>query len=652
MKNTINLFATYRLARRAVSTVAAVAGIIASISSCSFLDVVPDDVVTVDHAFENMATAERYLATCYHYIPEQNDPGRNTGMMGGDEVWTEETNYRPFDAQGWNVARGLLSAALPVNNYWDQKSQAGSAVPSMYKAIRDCNVFIENVSDMNKIPDLRLDRRVRWIAEVKVLKAYYHFILLRQYGPIPFIDENLPISTDDESVRLARTPVDVCVEKITALIDEAAPDLPPYIVSTGDELGRITLSTALAIKAKVLLMAASPLFNGNTEMAALKNRDGEQLFNQSYDVNKWVLAADAALAAINAADAVGAKLYYFSDYNFSQGGMTQLSLRNAVCEKWNPEIIWGLSGRNVAHLQQVCMAVISQDIVDNSRDPYGLLAPPLKIVQQFYSKNGVPVEEDRTLDFTVIDQLRTATAAESNNIETGYTTARINFDRESRFYAYLGFDGGKWLMDAGVNSESNASTLKCKMGQIGRNMGMSRVNVTGYFVKKWTYWKSSFGQSWNIRPFPWPEIRLADLYLMYAEALNEAEGPVQDVHTYINMVRARAGLDPVTEAWKAYSRLEDKPSTQAGMREIIHRERLIELAFEGSRFWDLRRWKEAPAELNSAITGWDVFQSDAATYYQARTIYNQSFVAPRDYFWPISLKELETNNNLVQNLGW
>src|SRR3546814_5521443 len=101
-----------------------------------------------------------------------------------------------------------------------------------------------------------------------------------------------------------------------------------------------------------------------------------------------------------------------------------------------------------------------------------------------------------------------------------------------------------------------------------------------------------------MRTYPWPVMRLGDLYRMYAEAMNVLNGPSQEVYNYINPVRERAGLLPVEVAWPQYSRQPDKITTREGMRSIIQHERLIELAFEGKRFWDLRRWKRAHIELN------------------------------------------------------
>lgn len=120
--------------------------------------------------------------------------------------------------------------------------------------------------------------RRRWIAEVQVLKAFYHYYLLQLYGPIPIVDENLPISATEEEVRIKRDKVDEVIEYIVNSIDEVYMDLPLRITNQSTEMGRLTRPAALAIKAKVLLLAASPLFNGNTDYANFKDWDGEPFF--------------------------------------------------------------------------------------------------------------------------------------------------------------------------------------------------------------------------------------------------------------------------------------------------------------------------------------------------------------------------------------
>ena len=510
---------------------------------------------------------------------------------------------------------------------------------------------------MSKVADLTADKRARWIAEAKFLKAYYHYYLLRMYGPIPIVDRNLPVSASPEEVQVKRQPFDDCVKYIVDLLDECNPDLPAVITNRQSELGRITKPINRAVKARVLLLAASPLFNGNSDLANFRDNDGLPLFASEEDSGKWAQAADAAREAIESAENAGHDLYYFDDapFEISETTKTQLSVRQAVCDRWNDEVVWGRSGgrgRAGATLQNACMPMLDASM--NINAVRGCMAPTLQVVEEFYTRNGVPIEEDKTLDFTEINELRTATADERYNFQEGYTTARINFDRENRFYADIGFDGGKWIMEYHPSrSDVDTYVLQAKVGQLGYGQVQGATSSTGYFTKKLVHWESGFGNTTaGVVEYAWPEIRLAEIYLMYAEALNEAEGPVADVHLYLNKVRSRAGLESVEASWRKYSTNPTKPDTKEGMREIIRRERLIELALEGHRYWDLLRWKLATDYFNQPITGWDVSQSDAEAYYQVKTIYNRTFVAPRDYFNPIPNSEMNVNGNLVQNPGW
>lgn len=456
---------------------------------------------------------------------------------------------------------------------------------------------------------------------------------------------------------MKRQPFDDCVKYIVDLLDECNPDLPAVITNRQSELGRITKPINRAVKARVLLLAASPLFNGNSDLANFRDNDGLPLFASEEDSGKWAQAADAAREAIESAKNAGHDLYYFDDapFEISETTKTQLSVRQAVCDRWNDEVVWGRSGgrgRAGATLQNACMPMLDASM--NINAVRGCMAPTLQVVEEFYTRNGVPIEEDKTLDFTEINELRTATADERYNFQEGYTTARINFDRENRFYADIGFDGGKWIMEYHPSrSDVDTYVLQAKVGQLGYGQVQGATSSTGYFTKKLVHWESGFGNTTaGVVEYAWPEIRLAEIYLMYAEALNEAEGPVADVHLYLNKVRSRAGLESVEASWRKYSTNPTKPDTKEGMREIIRRERLIELALEGHRYWDLLRWKLATDYFNQPITGWDVSQSDAEAYYQVKTIYNRTFVAPRDYFNPIPNSEMNVNGNLVQNPGW
>ena len=615
--------------------------LLSGLTSCrKYLDVVPDNVATIDNAFTMRSQAEKYLFTCYSYIQRDGDPEQDPAMLGGDELWENDENGGIYK----NIAKGLQNVVNPYAENMDY----------IYRALRDCNIFLENIE---KVPDLKPTERNRWIAEVKFLKAYYHYYLLRKYGPIPLVKENLPVNADVNQVKVFRAPVDSCFNYITALLDEAIPGLPLTIDNPTLELGRITQLIALTFKAKILVTAASPLFNGNTDQQTLKNHDGTQLFNQTVSKAKWDSAAAACKRAIDIADGLGMKLYYyqpaFQQFQLSDTIMTQLNIRNAITEKWNSEIIWGNTMMNTTHLQELLTPFLDARYLDETVTK-GLYSPTLKIAEMYYSSNGVPISEDNTWNYSARYALRKATNPYKIYIRNGATTAGLNFDREPRFYADMGFDTGIWY-GQGNYDDSQDQSLFALAAKFKEPQGVGKpgyATVTGYYVKKLVHYQNVIVQTgYSVSAYPWPTLRLADLYLLYAEALNESAGPTDEVHTYLDLIRKRAGLPTITDAWTQFSSNPGKFTTQNGMREIIHQERLIEMAFEGQRFWDLRRWKEAVKELNATVMGWDVNQTSAAAYYVPKKIFNQSF-GVKDYFWPIKDYNITVNSNLVQNIGW
>ncbi|CAL1519504.1 hypothetical protein MMC2321_03253 [Chitinophaga sp. MM2321] len=616
----------------------------------SFLDIVPDNMVTLDNAFSNKTEAEKYLYTCYSYLPDAG-PVSNILFMGADDMWTYRWNNYSYQSP-WKISLGEQNIVSPLVNFWDGENHG----KPYFKAIRDCNIFLENMMDgesTRHIAYLDPAMQKRWIAEVKFLKAYYHFYLLRMYGPIPITDKNLPISATPDEVKVKREPVDLVVDYISGLLDEAANELPAEITNRGTELGRATKTAAQMLKAKLLVMAASPLFNGNPDYASFKDKSGQLLFNPTVDPSKWEKAAAACDAALQTCAGVGIKLYEFADpfVTISPGTTTQLSIRGSVTERWNTEIIWSLSGRTDNTLQQYSIIGRIDPSFTDGNYLSSYLSPTMRMAETFYSNNGVPINEDKTWNYSRRYELRTATHDERFNVQEGQTTARLHFDRENRFYASLGFDGGVWFLQSNRTDE-NAWTIQAKFGQPQGKQHDEFYSVTGYWPKKlvnWKYTQTSTG--FTTESYPWPEMRLADLYLLYAEALNET-GKSTEAIIWLDKVRQRAGLQGVVASWSNYSTSPGKYTTKEGLRSIIHQERLIEMAFEGSRIWDIRRWKEAVAYQNQPVVGWDVFQRVTSEYYRPKTLHNQTFVAPRDYLWPLKEYDLTVNTNLVQNPGW
>lgn len=163
---------------------------------------------TIDNAFANRNEAEKYLFTCYSYLPFEGDYVTPQFAAGG-EIWLPDLRGGAGD-YGWEVGRGNQNVVRPYMNFWDG-DQGGQ---NLYRAIRDCNIFLENVENPDKVFDLDPFERSRWIAEVKFLKAYYHFFLLRTYGPIVVLDKNLPITASIEETRRFRQPIDETVAYI------------------------------------------------------------------------------------------------------------------------------------------------------------------------------------------------------------------------------------------------------------------------------------------------------------------------------------------------------------------------------------------------------------------------------------------------------
>lgn len=554
------------------------------------------------------------------------------------------------DTHAWNIARGFQNTNSPYCNYWD----GGRGGQNLFVALRDCNIFLENI---HKAVDLNEKERELWIAEVKFLKAFYHFFLLRSYGPIPIIDKNIPVSGNIDEVRVYREPVEKVAEYIVSLLDEVAEELPSYIVLETKDMGRATKPMALALKAKTLTLIASPMFNGNPYYQDMKDNRGIHLFPTTEDPAKWQAAALAIEEAIESAHEAGHGLYYYDRHDpLSDETKAKLNIRGSVTERWNKEIIWG-SSRSSNHLQR--LSVIGFGTGHIEENILTTMSVTLDVAERYYSKNGVPIEECKDFDYN--NRYQTGIVGADNRflMLQGYETANLHFNREPRFYASLFFDGSAIYMYSGTASTDNPSTMhysRMKRGQHGGlGGGNNGYSITGYIPQKFlnvqTYTIDAY-PSLRVYRYAFPYIRLADLYLMYAEALNEIKtAPDNEVCFWINEVRTRASLKGVHESWTQHSSRPDKVNTQVGMREIIRRERLIELSLEGEAYWDLLRWKEAENVMNRPIRGWTVTEENTGDYYNVRVIETPRF-GVRDYLMPISQGSMDRNNNLIQNPMW
>lgn len=650
-------------------------------TSCSdYLDIVPDNIPSIQQVFDTRENAFKMLYTCYDYLPRTANVFQNPALLCGDENWNPEFDpnfyyYRNKTTE--LIAKGKLNATDPFLNYWDGGYYSNlnqkfgdydekTVIKSLWAGIRNCNTFIDNV---DQVPDMIPEERAQWKAEAQVLKAYYHFYLLQMYGPIPFMGENLDISLTPEEVQREREPVDQVVSQMVEVLDEAinSKALTPTYTARKQELGRINLPIAMAIKAKVLVFAASPMFNGNIKFSSFKNKAGVPFMNPVYSADKWKAAAKACKAAIDAAHDASLDFYTFNQklngIIVTDTTQLELNLRGQITENTdNPELVWGVGRQDVQRL--IYYASCPPSSAQIGGRPLGfnnLHGATMNVVDQFYTNKGLPIEEDKTYDYSNRFKLIRVPEADQLyfNDDTTIKVPVYNTAREPRFYAYLAFDQGRYYCKE-IPDDYNSYVVHSKAKDFaGMRAGM--YSITGYSCKKLIPWN----RIWTTTPavdnigetlYFFPIIRLSDLYLMCAEALNESKSqPDDEVYEYLQPIRTKAGLDKETgslvQTWAKYSSNPTKPLTKEGMRDIIRQERMVELSFEGQRYWDLKRWMLSEDYLNRPIRGWNVSGATEVDYYLETYIYQRTF-ATKDYFWPIRQKSLDSNHKLVQNMGW
>ncbi|WNH08380.1 RagB/SusD family nutrient uptake outer membrane protein [Thalassobellus suaedae] len=596
--------------------------------TCSdYLDVVPDNVATIDNAFTDKFNTEKFLYTIYAALPSAGDVF-NPGLNTADEVWYPRE-------RNWNIdiPMGRQNVTTPELDRW-----AGTGKNNLYVAINNCNIFLNRIEGVRDMTD---SEKELWTAEVNFLKAYYHFYLVQMYGPIVINDEEIIVSDSADKILQVRSSIDECFTYIIDLLDKAIVDLPLNLNFEVEELGRVNKLIAASIKAKVLMTYASPLFNGNSVYTNFKNSEGEALFPSAYDPEKWNKAVIACKKAIDLSEEAGIKLYQKEDYqnafqaNLSDETLLTAALRDRITKEWNNELIWGDTqfAANGSTLHGNSMTVLFP--LTSQYRPAQTHAATMRIAELYYSENGVPIDEDVSFDYANRFKTRTASEDDKFHVEVGEETAVLNFNRETRFYSDLSFDRCVWYGNGKQGAEDDVYYIHKRSGEFAGPVSRSDYNMTGYAPKKLIGMDTEIagGTRLAIVRYPFPIIRLADLYLYYAEALNESKTtPDSQVYEYIDLVRDRAGLEGVVSSWSNYSNAPNKPLTKEGMRKIIQQERLIEFTFEGGRFWDLRRWKLLKDYMNKPIKGWSVEEEALDDYYTPRVIFSPTF-SEKDYFY-------------------
>lgn len=602
-------------------------------TACSFLDKEPDTELTLEMVFEDKTRTYGWLANVYSGIP---DPYMGYGRyQGWDVLGDEMTPSERWRQWNWKVIPMILGEWTP-NSDWD-----GNYWSLLPQRIREANIFIANV---HPLPDQGISAQeveyMKW--ECRGMMAYYYWLLVNTYGAIPFApDEVASTSAPIDELQTGQVPYYTVIDWCDRTLQEVAEHLPAKYASA-QKYGRMTSVMALAIRARMLLYAASPLVNGNADYAGYVNDKGEAMFDPEYKPERWQHAAEACKQLIDVAEAAGYELYVERN---KQGRIDPyLSVQNVLLTQWdegNHEILFARPGGcdYIEYEKHITPANsggsggygVNQTLVDAFAMANGL---PITDPESGYQETGFSTQ-DETSDQTSWDE-------EYNGGAITYAgTYNMYCHREPRFYAAVSFNHSYFGQEERLYDFLNG-------GQ--DNIHTHDAPQNGYLIRKKVHPKTNVKEG-NFQYRPGVLYRLAEAYLNYAEALNECEGrDAQEVLQYLNRVRQRAGV----RTYSLGATTADDIHTdgdQESLRDLIRRERHVELCCEGLRYDDLRRWKLAEQLLNGTQYGMNFSGKDAAGFYQ-RTVY-QTRVYKQAYYWmPIHQNEMDKNPKLRQLPFW
>jgi starch-binding outer membrane protein, SusD/RagB family len=599
------------------------AGSLLILSSCKkYLNTVPNDVLTVNDIFTSKANVDAYLANIYASLPDEMEQrfvgSSNSGPWEGasddakynwDFVYSNQMNLSV-----WSNTDGTVSG------FWS----------SYYQAIRNATDFMNRIgtANPNEVP---ASLQTEYKAEARGLRAIYYYYLLRMYGPVVLLGDQL-ISADAStaSVRLPRTSFDSCIAFVVTQLDSAYTDLP--LTPTNGQYGRVVKGVVKAYKEQALLLAASPLFNGNADYASFKNTDGTQLISQTYNASKWAAAAAAAKAFITEFVPGTYSLYTVADPNPFQAAY--LSCKNVMLVDWNSEWIFAYSNAGSYMRYDRTPKHVGSPADQQGGGAFGVTQ---SLVDAFSMANGRAINDP--LSGYVSTGFSPFVAPYDSTVGGSAMTANTYnqwVGREPRFYVNVTYDSAYWLYKD--NGYAPIITSFHYSGNSGRSQSTSDVSPTGYVARK------NVAANDNNRGALM--LRLANIYLDYAEALNESDPTNPDVLTYLNLIRQRAGVPQ----YGAGANALPVPTGQDAMRTAIRSERRVELSFENVRYFDTRRWKIAPQTDAGPFYGMNMY-TDGANFYQKTLLETRVFYS-RDYFFPIPNSEVLIDNLLVQNPGW
>lgn len=620
-------------------------------TSCEFLDIVPPEQADLEDATANPDATEGFLYSCYANINSPimyTLPEASADEFALPKIWGGIT----FD-----FAYDMITPATSLQD-WNYN----------YKYIGQIHLFLENLPKAKGVTD---QQKSEWTAEAYFLLAYYHFQNLRMYGPCPITEIRIPQDTPPSEYG-GRMHYDAATDWIVDILDERV--IKDYKLPTERDIntrGRATHAIACALKARVLLYAASPLWNGefpfkdwkNVVPTSYKGVDyGYELVSKTYDPQKWERARVAYEEALQEAHAAGHKLYgtsegdleFYSTKNipleniYIPGDASDdfkkrvLMLRHLVTTRHNEgntEYVWGVSD-DADWVPYNCMMPfkVLQRNNGNWIEGYNSYSPYLNAIERFYTSDG------EFLDTSRADLLQRANVDENRP-----DIINLCVNREPRFYAWMAYDQGDWGTMVANGKPARMEFKQSDLQGFNPTNHYRDHNVTGFLAQKFVRPDRKWDKSGNVNNerYQRPLIRMAELYLSLAECYAAQSNTAKALEN-LNMVHERAGLPKITES--------DIQASGHTLMEWIQNERYVELYGEGHRFYDVRRWMIAPQVLAEGVReGLNAETITNPTFEQ----FNTRIKVDQPYRWtnrmyiaPILQSEIGKNTNLVQAPGY
>ena len=601
------------------------------LASCSYLDQVPEDELTLEMVFNDKTRTEDWLAGIYAGIADpywdyMNKAGYDT--LGDD--MTLPTAWTTFD---WTVLHMVAGNWSPATEW---KMYYWSELP---KYIRSAYIFLDHVKPLPQ-DDVTASEVALMKNEARFMIAYYYWLLIETYGPIPFSPGLVDAGASNEGLLIGQTPFYTIVDWIDKELTEAAKGLPAYYTNN-NKFGRATSVMCHAVRARMLLFAASDLVNGNPDYAGHVNKKGEALFSTQHDPSKWTKAAEACRELIELAEGNGYRLYT----ELTADGKIDpfLSYQNMMFTRWtdgNKEILFARPGGcNIWDYEK--------HATPRGSGGNGGLGVSQSLVDAFFMKNGLPIDDSASgysdVGYSTASDRRNTEWIEGSPTETPgeITTAgtyNMYCNREARFYVTVLYNDA-WFRESNRRTEIHNPDM---------DGGGYNSPQAGYLLRKKVHPDhNELNDNYIYRPGIL--YRLGEAYLNYAEALNECDPGNADILVYLNKIRERAGIPTYGSG---PDQIAVDASDQIAMRKLIRMERRVELCVEGVRYNDLRRWKEAGNVLNEPVYGMNVNATTRDGYFHRTQLDYKHVYRKAFYFMPVPSWEMDKNPNLVQNPYW